>query len=111
MTKNLVTKLTESDFKKFISDKKSKLVIVDFFADWCGPCHMMEQVLEELAVANSANNVKIGKINVDTIPELSSDHKVSSIPCVIFFKNGKEVTRSVGAVDVETLQAKIDRIL
>lgn len=111
MAKELVTKLTEADFKKFIGDKKSKLVIVDFFADWCGPCHMMAPVLEELAVANSANGIKIGKINVDTIPELSSDYEVSGIPCIIFFKNGKEATRSVGAVSVETLQVKIDEIL
>jgi thioredoxin 1 len=111
MSKELVTKLTEGDFKKFVSDRKAKLVIVDFFADWCGPCQMMAPVLEELAVANSTNGVKIGKINVDSAGELANQFQVSSIPCIIFFKNGKEVARIERFAHVEELNLKIEEVL
>lgn len=109
--KENVTELSEAEFSKFISEKKAKLVVVDFFAEWCMPCVMMGPVIEELAEGNIKNDVFFGKINVDEAPKLSNEYKISSIPCVVFFKDGKEIGRSIGAVGAERLQEKIDELL
>ena len=70
-------------------------VLVDFYADWCGPCKMMGPVVEELA-REYDGKFKVGKINVDQEPQLAQKYGVMSIPCVVAFKGGKEVKRSVG---------------
>lgn len=75
--------------------KKSKqLVLADFNADWCGPCHMLAPILEEVAKENE--KVKIVSINVDDCSELAEEYNVFSIPCLILFKEGKEDKRMVG---------------
>ena len=69
-------------------------VLVDFYADWCGPCKMMAPAVE--ALANEQDEVTVGKLNVDFAPELARAYKVMSIPTLILFKNGQVVSTSVG---------------
>ncbi len=73
-------------------------VLVDFYADWCGPCRMLSPILEELS-----SKYNVYKVNVDNEEELSRKYGIMSIPCVISFKDGKEYKRSVGLVDKDTL--------
>lgn len=84
--------LTKTDFDDKI---KSGIVLVDFWAEWCGPCKMAEPIIEELAT-EYAGKVMVAKLDVDAEPEISGNHGVMSIPTVILFKDGKEVGRQVG---------------
>lgn len=86
--------VTEENFESFISQG---LVLVDFFAEWCGPCRMLTPVLESLS--SEAPHVSIGKVNIDNSPQPAEKFGVSSIPTVILFKNGEEVDRVVGLRD------------
>lgn len=74
--------------------KEEKTVLVDFNADWCGPCRMLSPILEEIAA--SRDDIKIVSVNIDDEEELAEKYGVSSIPCLVVFKDGKEVNRSVG---------------
>ena len=85
-------------------------VLVDFYADWCGPCKMMGPVVEELAAAYEGK-VKIGKLNVDTDPEIAQRYRVMSIPTFLFVKNGEAVGTSVGALDKASLESKLNEII
>lgn len=98
--------LTDATFEEEVK-KFSGLVLVDFWAPWCGPCQMMGPVIEELA-KKYEGRVKIAKINVDENPATSQNFQVMSIPTFIFFKNGEEKERMVGAHDRETLEDKIE---
>ncbi len=82
-------------------------VLVDFYADWCGPCKMMGPVVEELA-AEYDGKVKVGKINVDKEPELAQKYGVMSIPFFAFIKNGELVDQELGAVPKNRLAAKLN---
>ncbi len=84
-------KMTKENFQEYINSPEKTLV--DFWAPWCGPCRMLGPIIEE--IANEVPNT-IGKVNVDEEDELASKYQVSSIPTVIIFQNGKEVTRTVG---------------
>jgi thioredoxin 1 len=83
--------LTDSNFKDEIS---SGLVLVDFWAAWCGPCRMLGPIIEE--VAGEAEGVTVGKLNVDENPQTAQQFQVMSIPTVILFKDGEPVERMVG---------------
>ncbi len=86
------TNLTQKDF----SDKiKSGTVLVDFWAEWCGPCKMAGPIIDALS-DEYAGKLSIGKVDVDAEPSLAETHGVMSIPTVILFKEGKEVGRQVG---------------
>lgn len=83
----MVLNYNGEDFNKIIEEK----VLVDFYANWCGPCKMLSPVLEKIS-----DEIKILKVNVDDYQELARSYGVMSIPCVILFENGKEVKRNVG---------------
>ncbi len=86
-------KLTNDNFEAEVL-KSDKPVLVDFYADWCGPCQMVGPILEELA--KEREDIKIGKINVDEEGELALKYRVSSIPYLAYFKNGEIVNQMVG---------------
>ena len=88
----------------------SGLVMIDFWAVWCGPCRMIAPAIEELA-KEYAGQVKVGKLNTDENPEVATKYKIMGIPTVMFFKDGQKVDQVVGAVPKPQLKAKIDSLL
>ena len=94
-------KLSTENFEKEVL-KSEKPGLVDFYADWCGPCNAMAPVIEELA-KELEGKVKVGKINVDENPDIAVEYNVMSIPTLIVFKNGKEEKRLVGLRNKEEL--------
>lgn len=97
--------ITDSNFNNVIS--KNKTVLVDFWAEWCGPCRMISPIIEELANEYEGKAI-IGKVDVDSNQESSIKYGVRSIPTILTFKDGKIVDRQVGAVPKETLTNVID---
>lgn len=93
--------LTKENFQAEIT-KSDKLVLVDFWAVWCGPCQMMAPILHELET--EMPDVQIGKVNVDEQMDLARQFRVVSIPTLIIFKNGQEVQRMVGVTSKEELK-------
>ncbi|MBQ8451858.1 MAG: thioredoxin [Clostridia bacterium] len=90
-----VYRVNENEFEDEVL-KAKQLVVVDFNADWCGPCRMLGPVLEELS--EEEKDVKFVSVNVDDNEAVAEKFGVFSIPCVVFVKDGKEVNRSVGFV-------------
>ncbi len=88
-------KYLESDFNKEI---KGKRILVDFYADWCGPCQMMSQVLEEV------NEIEILKVNVDKYSNIAQTYGVMSIPTLILFENGKILKTNIGFLDIDSIK-------
>lgn len=88
-----VLKITSENFEKEVLNS-DKITIIDFYADWCGPCKMMSPVIDEIAEEN--DSVKVGKLNVDEAQDIAVKYNVMSIPTIIVFKNGKEDKRFVG---------------
>ena len=94
-------KFTSANFEAEVL--KSELpVLVDFFADWCGPCKMMAPIVESLA-GSYEGKVKVGKLNIDDEMEIAQRYRVMSIPTFIIFKDGQSVDVSVGAMSKEEL--------
>lgn len=92
----------ESEFKKAISEGD---VLLDFYANWCGPCQSMEEHLEKLSVVHPT--LKIIKINVDKSSILAAMHRVNSIPAYFFYRNGKFVRSAIGAMEYTQLERLI----
>jgi thioredoxin 1 len=86
------------------------LVMVDFWAVWCGPCRMVAPTVEELS-KEYAGKLKVVKLNTDDNPDIASRYKIMGIPTLMFFKGGEKVEQIVGAVPKPQLQAKIDSLL
>ena len=90
-------KINKSDFN--ILKNGEKTILLDFFADWCGPCRMVAPIIEEIAVERG--DVAVGKVNVDSEADLAREFSVYSIPTLVVIRDGKEVARSVGAKSKE----------
>lgn len=103
--KEAVNEVNQEEFNKIIKDKKNKLVVCDFYAEWCMPCLMMSPIIESLAEKNK--EIKFLKVNVDDNNELAQEFRISSIPCIVIIKNGKEVERILGATNENYLETKI----
>jgi thioredoxin 1 len=95
--------LSDGNFKEAI--KNNRLVLVDFYADWCHPCQMIAPEIE--ALASSLQDVVVAKLNVDENQQTAREYGVMSIPTLILFKDGKEVERIIGAVPRSSIEEKI----
>jgi len=95
----------KNNFQEVVINSE-KPVLLDFFADWCGPCRMIAPILDELAEENP--DVKIVKVNVDEEPELASQYQVMSIPALFVIREGKIVAQSLGVKPKAQLQVLID---
>jgi thioredoxin 1 len=107
MAHNII-EITDDNFEQNVL-KSDKLVIVDFWAEWCGPCRMVGPILEELAAENT--NVVIGKMNVDENPEVPTQMGIRNIPTLLFYKGGKVVNKFVGATSKSEYQKIINASL
>ena len=100
--------LNENNFKTEVEDF-SGVVLVDFWAPWCGPCRVQGPIIDELAQENKDDNIKIAKLNVDDNQPLAQKFGVMSIPTLIIFKNGQVVEQLVGVYQKNRLQDKIQK--
>ena len=90
-----------SNSNEFEIELQEPVVIVDFYADWCGPCQMLAPVLEQL---DKESSLKIVKINVDEIPDLARQFRIMSIPTLMLFKDGKFTKKELGYMPIERLR-------
>lgn len=102
-----VIHLTTDNFETEVMEARVP-VLVDFWASWCGPCKMMSPVVDQIA-EEMGQNAKVCKINIDEQPELASKYNVMSIPTFILLKNGKEITRTIGAMPKEELSKLFEK--
>ncbi len=96
------TVITKENFQSEVLDAQGT-VLIDFWADWCGPCRMLSPIVNEVAEQHS--DVKVGKIDIDAQPELANQYGVMSIPTLLVFKNGQKVGESVGLIPKENVEA------
>ncbi len=101
----MAIELTDANFDELVL-KSDKPVLVDFWAEWCGPCRMVGPVVEELSKDYDGKAV-IGKVNVDVNPNISAQFGIRNIPTVLFFKNGEVVDKQVGAVPKSVYDDKL----
>ena len=99
-----VIKISKENFASEVLNS-NKPVLLDFYADWCGPCRMVGPIVSE--IANERNDVKVGKINVDEQPELAAQFQVMSIPMIAVIKNGKLENQVVGYRSKEQIEAML----
>ena len=101
--------VTDSSFESEVI-KSDKPIVVDFWAEWCGPCRIIGPVVDELANEYDGK-VVIGKVNVDNNSELSAKYGIRNIPTILFIKDGEIVDKSVGASPKNVLEEKLDALL
>lgn len=99
-----VTILSDDNFDEAI--KANRLMLIDFWAEWCGPCKMIAPILEEIAKENQ--KIAIGKLNIDENPMKTAEFQVMAIPTLILFKEGKAVSKIVGAMPKDALIKKLE---
>ena len=104
----MALQLTKENDQSIISS--SQPVVIDFWAEWCGPCRMVAPIVEELASEYNGKAV-IVKCDVDSNDDIVADYKIRNIPTLIFLKNGEVVDKHVGAISKDALKAKIDALL
>jgi thioredoxin 1 len=104
----MALELTDYTFDATI--KSDTITVVDFWASWCAPCRMMAPIIDELS-KEYAGKVVIAKVDVDAYVELATRFGIRSIPAILFFKNGKEIGREVGACSKGTLLDKIETVI
>jgi len=104
----MIKELTNTNLAEIQQDEK--LVIVDFWAPWCGPCRMLSPIVDEIA-EEMADRVSVAKCNVDEADEIAAQFGIRSIPTLIFFKDGKPVDKLVGALPKAELVRKINTLL
>jgi len=100
----MALEITDGNINEIITN--NKITLVDFWAEWCGPCRMLGPIIDQLALENS--DIAIGKINVDSNPITPSKNGIRGIPTILFYKNGIEVDKVVGVKSKADLQAKLD---
>ena len=106
---NNTVEITDSNFEKLVL-KSEKLVIVDFWAEWCGPCKAITPILDEIS-NEFGDKVLIGKVNVDEVKEVPVKYGIRSIPTLLFFSNGEITRQEVGLQSKQTLVDNITQIV
>jgi thioredoxin 1 len=101
--------LTDANFGEIVL-KADKPVVVDFWAEWCGPCRVIGPIVNEIA-EDYHDKVIVGKLDVDTNPEVSFTYGIRNIPTILFFKNGQVADKQVGAVPKSVLVNKVEALL
>ena len=101
---------TDEDFADLV-EGRSGVCIVDFWAPWCGPCRMMEPILDEIALDHAEDDVTVVKVNTGIAPESAARFEVRSIPTLIFFKDGEPLFEMVGLVSKPVLEREIGLLL
>jgi thioredoxin 1 len=104
----MALEITDATFEELI--KSDKPVVIDFWAEWCGPCRMVGPIVEELA-KEYEGQVVVGKVDVDSNDEITSKFGIRNIPTILFFKNGEVVDKQVGATQKSALADKINKLL
>jgi thioredoxin 1 len=104
--KIMAIEINDANFEELVL-KSSVPVLVDFWAEWCGPCRMVGPVVDELHKEYEGKAL-IGKVNVDFNPKIATDYGIMSIPALLYFKDGKLVDKQVGAVPKHILAGKLD---
>jgi len=100
---------TDGNFDELVLNS-DKPVIVDFWAEWCGPCRMVGPIVEEVGVDYEGKAV-VAKVDVDSNPGITAKYGIRNIPTILFFKNGEVADKQVGAVPKSTIAAKLDALL
>jgi len=101
--------LNDTNFDQFIKDHEN--VMIDFFAEWCGPCKMLGPIIDEIAEEYKDKSVKIVKLNVEESPQTAQKFGVMSIPTSIYFKNGEVKETGVGLMPKDQIKEKIDNLI
>ncbi len=100
-----IIKITNENFQQEVLSSP-QTVLLDFWADWCGPCRMLSPVLEDLA--KERTDIKIGKVNIDEQPELANQFHIMSIPTLLVFKNGEKTGESVGVIPKSSIEVLLE---
>ncbi len=104
----MALKVTKENYRSIIASDQP--VVIDFWAEWCGPCRMVAPIVEELA-EEYTGKVVIAKCDVDSNDDIAAEYRIRNIPTIVFLKNGTIVDKHVGAIGKDALKAKIDALL